>query len=88
MLFRAGTAHRAGPYERGAERSGQTNEFKERTLATRLGRLGVVVPQVRGSEEAFRPKSLEAARLSEKALTVALAEMYVQGARPARYLPF
>lgn len=69
----------AAPYERTCERNGQANGFKERSLSTRLGELVVSVPQVRGSSETFRPKSLEAALLSEKALKVALAEMYVQG---------
>ena len=69
----------ASPYERKEERNGQANGFKDRSLSTRLGELSVSVPQVRNSSEAFRPQSLEAALLSEKALKVALAEMYVQG---------
>jgi len=72
------------PYERSAERNGQANGFKERTLSSRLGQLNLCVPQVRGSAEAFRPQSLEAALLSEKALKVALAEMYVQGVSTRR----
>lgn len=72
------------PYERGEERNGQANGFKERVLSTRLGELGVSVPQVRGGTEPFRPQSLEAALLSEKALKVALAEMYVQGVSTRR----
>ena len=72
------------PYERGGERNGQANGYKDRVLSTRLGQLGVSVPQVRGSNEAFRPQSLEAALLSEKALKVALAEMYVQGVSTRR----
>jgi transposase-like protein len=79
MLFEREQHIGAGPYERSHERDGYANGFKERTLTTRLGQLGVSVPQVRGSSEAFQPKSLEAARLSEKALKVAVAEMYVQG---------
>jgi putative transposase len=69
----------ASPYERKEDRNGQANGFKDRSLSTRLGELNVSVPQVRGSSESFRPQSLEAALLSEKALKVALAEMYVQG---------
>ena len=72
------------PYERDEERNGQANGFKARTLSTRLGRLNLSVPQVRGSDEPFRPKSLEAALLSEKALKVTLAEMYVQGVSTRR----
>lgn len=72
------------PYERGEERNGQANGYKWRVLCSRLGQLGVSVPQVRGGSEPFRPQSLEAALLSEKALRVALAEMYVQGVSTRR----
>ena len=72
------------PYERGDERNGQANGFKDRVVSTRLGQLGVSIPQVRGGNEPFRPQSLEAALLSEKALKVALAEMYVQGVSTRR----
>ena len=58
----------ATPYERSAERNGQANGYKERTFSTRLGKLNLSVPQVRGSEEPFHPQSLDAALLSEKAL--------------------
>lgn len=75
---------RAEAYERCDERNGQANGFKERTVSTRLGQIAVSVPQVRNSSEAFRPQSLEAALLSEKALKVALAEMYVQGTSTRR----
>ena len=33
-----------GAYERGADRNGQRNGFKERTVATRLGKLSVSIP--------------------------------------------
>ena len=74
----------AEAYERCDGRNGQANGFKERTISTRLGQIAVSVPQVRNSSEAFRPQSLEAALLSEKALKVALAEMYVQGTSTRR----
>lgn len=72
------------PYERGDERNGQANGFKDRVVSTPLGKLGVSIPQVRGTSEPFRPQSLDAALLSEKALKVALAEMYVQGVSTRR----
>ncbi len=72
------------PYERSEKRNGHANGYKERTLSTRLGQLSLSVPQVRGGSESFRPQSLEAALLSEKALKVALAEMYVQGVSTRR----
>ena len=74
----------AARYERTEERNGQANGYKERTLSSRLGQLNLSVPQVRGGTEPFRPQSLEAALLSEKALKVALDEMYVQGVSTRR----
>jgi transposase-like protein len=67
----------AGPYERSATRRGQANGFKPRTLKTRVGELQLAVPQVRGAK--FYPTALERGSRSEKALRLALAEMYVQG---------
>jgi transposase-like protein len=65
------------PFERGEARHGQANGFKPKTLKTRVGPLDLRVPQVRGAE--FYPQALERGSRSEKALTLALAEMYVQG---------
>lgn len=69
----------ASPYERTELRNGLANGFKDRTLSTRLGELNLRVPQVRDSEEPFYPKSLERGQRSERALKLAVAEMYVQG---------
>lgn len=70
-------ALRASPYERSQERAGYANGFKEREYASRLGTLKVQIPQVRGLK--FYPKSLEKGERSERALKLAVAEMYVQG---------
>ena len=67
----------AGPYERSAQRQAHANGFKDKTLQTRLGALTVAVPQVR--EGGFYPQSLDKGVRSERALKLALAEMYVQG---------
>lgn len=67
----------AGPYERTAERRGYANGFKPKTVRSRVGELQLAVPQVR--EGNFYPASLEKGLRSERALKVALAEMYVQG---------
>jgi putative transposase len=64
-------------YERSPERRGQANGFKPKTVLTRLGDLTFAVPQVR--EGGFYPHALEKGLRSERALTLALAEMYVQG---------
>jgi putative transposase len=67
----------AGPYERTPERRGQANGFKPKQVTTRVGPISFAVPQVRDSS--FYPQALEKGLRSERALTLALAEMYVQG---------
>ena len=69
----------AGHHERTAERNGYANRYKDRSLKTRLGKLELRVPQVRDSHEPFYPESLNAAMASERALRIALAELYGQG---------
>ena len=66
-----------GPYQRSEGRRGQANGFKPKRLKTRVGELHLAVPQVRGAK--FYPSALERGSRSEKALRLALAEMYVQG---------
>ncbi len=67
----------ASPYERSSERKGYANGFKEREYTSRLGSLKIQIPQVRGLS--FYPKCLEKGDRSERALKLAVAEMYVQG---------
>jgi transposase-like protein len=67
----------AGPYQRCEDRKGHANGFKPRTINTRLGALTLAVPQARGVE--FYPSALEKGIRSERALKLAVAEMYVQG---------
>jgi len=73
-------AHALGaqPYERSEERRGYANGFKPKSVQTRLGELTFAVPQVRGDVE-FYPSALERGVRSERALKLAVAEMYVQG---------
>lgn len=68
----------AAPYERTEERLGHANGFKAKTFISRFGPIPLRVPQVRDGVE-FYPSALEKGTRSEKALTLALAEMYVQG---------
>lgn len=68
----------AAPYERSSTRKGHANGFKPKTLQTRLGEITVDVPQVRGELD-FYPSALDRGLRSERALTLAIAEMYVQG---------
>lgn len=73
----------AEPYQRTAARQGHANGFKPKTLNTRLGRLALAVPQVRGGVD-FYPSALERGARSERALTLAIAQMYVQGVSTRR----
>lgn len=66
-----------GPYERSPERQAHANGFKDKTVHTRMGSLSLAVPQVR--EGGFFPNSLDKGVRSERALKLAVAEMYVQG---------
>lgn len=65
------------PYERSEVRQDYANGFKPKQLKTRIGELLLQVPQVRSSE--FYPSFLEKGIRSERALKLALAEMYVKG---------
>jgi putative transposase len=67
----------AAPYQHSEERQGYANGFKPKTMRTRVGDITFAVPQVR--EGGFYPQALEKGLRSERALTLALAEMYVQG---------
>ena len=76
---------KAGSYERTAERQGYANGFKPKHLKTRLGELNLQIPQVRDSS--FYPKSLDKGLRSERALTLAVAEMYIQGVSTRKVTP-
>jgi putative transposase len=67
----------AEPYQHSEERRGYANGYKPKTMRTRIGDITFAVPQVR--EGGFYPQALEKGLRSERALTLALAEMYVQG---------
>ena len=71
-----------GRYERSPERRGYANGFKPKTMTTRVGEMTFAVPQVR--DGSFYPSALERGLRSERALTLALAEMYVQGVSTRR----
>jgi transposase-like protein len=67
----------AAPYERTAERKGHRNGHKPRTLRTRVGTLNLLVPQDR--EGTFSTRLFSRYQRNEKALVLALMEMYVEG---------
>ena len=67
----------AALYERSPARQGYANGYKPKTVTTRVGPITFAVPQVR--DGSYYPQALEKGLRSERALTLALAEMYVQG---------
>jgi putative transposase len=67
----------AAPYERSASRQGYATGYKPKTVTTRVGPITFDVPQVR--DGSFYPTALEKGLRSERAFTLAVAEMYVQG---------
>jgi len=79
---------RASPGERTDERAGHANGFKDKAMRTRVGSLALRVPHVRplpgGAPLGFYPQSLERGERSERALKLAIAEMYVQGVSTRR----
>ena len=64
-------------YERSELRQDYANGFKPKQLKTKCGELSLQVPQVRHS--GFYPSFLEKGLRSERALKLALAQMYVEG---------
>jgi putative transposase len=74
----------AAPYERTENRNGHRNGHKPRALRTRVGTLNLLVPQER--EGTFSSRLFARYQRNEKALVLALMEMYVSKAfRPGRW---
>ena len=67
----------APPHERTEQRTSHAKGYKDKTLSTCVGRITVAVPQVR--EVGFYPQALERETPSERAVKLALAEIYVPG---------
>jgi putative transposase len=67
----------AAPYQRTESRKGHRNGYKPRKLKTRVGTLELLVPQDR--EGAFSTHLFSRYQRNEKALVLALMEMYVEG---------
>jgi putative transposase len=68
----------AEPWQRSQGRLGYANGYKPRQLNSRVGKLALQIPQVRGDVD-FYPSALERGLRSERALKLAIAEMYVKG---------
>jgi transposase-like protein len=67
----------ADNYERTSERRGYRNGYKPRLLKTRVGELELLVPKDRDGQ--FQTELFERYQRSEKALELALMQMYVEG---------
>jgi putative transposase len=65
------------PYQHSPDRRGHANGYKPKTIKSRMGEITLDVLQVR--EGGFYPGALEKGQRSERALTLTMAEMYVQG---------
>ena len=76
MKLRRSEALGPRPYQRTAEQRGHANGFKPKTVNSRLGTLELQVPQTRASSSIL---GAGARRTNERALKLAVAEMYVQG---------
>ncbi|MDX8430292.1 MAG: IS256 family transposase [Candidatus Algichlamydia australiensis] len=77
MLIERNQVLQAAPYERSEQRKGYANGFKNKTLQMRCGKLHLQVPKTR--DEPFYPSCLEKGMRSERALQLAIAEMYIKG---------
>ena len=82
MLIEREQALHASPYERTDQRKGYANGFKNKMLQTRIGKLNLQVPKTR--DLPFYPSCLEKGTRSERALGLAMAEMYVNGVSTRR----
>jgi transposase-like protein len=74
---------KAESHQRTADRQGYANGFKPKTIHARVGEVHLRIPQTHDYHDdegrPFYPKSLERGVRSERAMTLAVAEMYVQG---------
>lgn len=68
-----------GHYERAEEPKGYRNGYEERKVATAEGPVGFRVPQVRGTDEPFRPKILDFILGNSEVLEKLVVEMYARG---------
>lgn len=75
---------KAGAYARSPERVSYANGYKDKKLGLRIGEVALKIPQTRDCM--FYPKTVEKGVRSEKALRLALSEMYIQGVSTRKVL--
>ena len=66
------------------ERTGYANGLKSRSFHSSPGALELKVPETRGCPETYQPSMLESGSHVDKALKVAIAEMYLLGVSTRR----
>jgi transposase-like protein len=76
---------KADHYERSDEREAYRNGYKDKTVSTRLGKITVQVPQVRGGVR-FYPSSLEKGIRSERTMKLS-PKCTSKALPPAKYRP-
>src|ERR1051325_10460851 len=72
----------AEKYERGIERTGERNGYRDRAWDTRVGSIELRVPRVR--DGGYYPALLEPRRRGERALVAVVQEAYVNGVSTRR----
>jgi len=77
MRMERSQALNAGHYERSAARVDYANGYKPKTVQSAMGEMTLDIPQTRSG--GFYPSCLEKGLRSDRALNLALAEMYVNG---------
>jgi len=78
MRVERSRALEAEPWQRTEARKGYANGYKPKSVQSRIGELALQIPQVRGPLQ-FYPSCLEKGLRSERALSLAMAEMYITG---------
>lgn len=78
MTAEAAEHLKADSYQRSPSRLGHRNGYKPRTIASRIGKLRLQVPQTRNCPP-YQPSMFNRFQRSERALLVTCAEMYFQG---------
>jgi len=76
----------AEPFERNESRRGYANGFKNKTITTKVGQISLDVPQVRG-DISFYPNAIEKGLRTERAMNLAICEMYIQGVSTRKVEP-
>jgi len=77
MKFEREKYLRASAYQRTADRVDHANGYKPRTLHTAQGEMTLSIPQSRNCD--FYPSCLERGMRSQRAIRIAMAEMYIHG---------